>query len=125
LIATGRPARVRRSTLPRRSRLLSGNEFRHVLRTRRAESNRLFRIHWRRRESDAEPRLGLAIARRVARRAVDRNRIKRCARETYRLRRDRLPAMDFVVMAKPPAVGADTGELARALDQLWLRFESQ
>jgi len=69
--------------------------------------------------------MGLAIARRVVRRAVDRNRIKRCARDTYRRCRDRLPAMDFVVMAKPPAAGAESGELLRALDQLWLRFESQ
>jgi len=113
-------------TLPRTARLLKGSDFGSVLQTRQVESNRYFRIHWREREHpDDPPRLGLAIARRVARRAVDRNRLRRHARETFRRRRERLPAMDFVVMAKPPAIGADARELQRALDQLWLRFESK
>ncbi|MDT8409040.1 MAG: ribonuclease P protein component [Wenzhouxiangellaceae bacterium] len=68
------------------------------------------------------PRIGLAIAKRVARRAVDRNRIRRQARETFRLHRHHLPAEDFVVLAKPAAADADKPQLRQALNQLWNRF---
>lgn len=111
---------------PRRSRLLSGIEFKRVFAARRVESNRYFRIHWAVRDANGRrgPRLGLAIAKRAARRAVDRNRIRRIARETFRHRRCRLREADYVVLAKPPAAEADAQTLKIALDQLWLRFES-
>ena len=112
---------------PREARLLSGAEFKRVFSARRVESNRHFRIH---RAAAPHPergsaRLGLAISRRVARRAVDRNRIKRLVRESFRVHRSSLPAEDYVVLAKPAAVGAESRALHASLDQLWLRFESQ
>ena len=119
--------------LPRQARLLSGVEFKRVFDARQVESNRYFRIHWAVRPepehrplpcSSGRARLGLAIAKRVARRAVDRNRIRRIARETFRRRRHSMPPVDFVVLAKPPAAEADSRTLKLALEQLWLRFES-
>jgi len=112
---------------PREARLLSGAEFKRVFGTRQVESNRYFRIHWvaQREDGSQEPRLGLAIAKRVVRRAVDRNRIRRIARETFRLRRCRLHKADYVVLARTPAAEAEKKVLKVALDQLWLRFESQ
>lgn len=111
---------------PREARLLSGVEFKRVFDARQVESNRYFRIHWAEPADRAAsaPRLGLAIAKRVARRAVDRNRIRRVARETFRLRRQQLRPADYIVLARPPAVTADSHMLKLALDQLWLRFES-
>lgn len=112
---------------PREARLLSGVEFKRVFDARQVESNRYFRIHWAGPEQDQPvtgPRLGLAIAKRVARRAVDRNRIRRAARETFRLRRQALRPVDYVVLAKPPVADADARTLKLALEQLWLRFES-
>jgi len=122
-----------RAGFPREVRLLSGVEFKRVFDARQVESNRYFRIHWAARsESEYRParcpsvgaRLGLAIAKRVARRAVDRNRIRRIARESFRQRRHRLRSADFVVLAKPAATEADSRTLKLALEQLWLRFES-
>ena len=118
---------------PREARLLSGADFKRVFDARQVESNRYFRIHWAVRAapeggpvtgSPDGARLGLAIAKRVARRAVDRNRIRRVARETFRQRRHLLRPVDFVVLAKPPATEADSRTLKLALEQLWLRFES-
>jgi len=110
---------------PREARVLSGIDFRRVFANRRVESNRYFRIHWAPRAGagSASPRLGLAIAKRVASRAVDRNRIRRIARETFRHRRRQLRDADYVVVASPPAADADKRTLKDALDQLWLRFE--
>ncbi len=48
----------------------------------------------------SKARLGLAISKKVHRLAVDRNRFKRIARETFRLQRQYLDNWDFVVMAR-------------------------
>ena len=47
-----------------------------------------------------KPRLGLAISKKVHRLAIDRNRFKRIARETFRLKRQHLDNWDFVVMVR-------------------------
>ena len=47
------------------------------------------------------PRLGLIVAKKVLRRAVDRNRVKRVIRESFRKRRG-LPALDIVVRLTEP-----------------------
>lgn len=69
-------------------------------------------------------RLGLTISRRVAKRAVDRNRLKRIARESFRLQRA-LPAWDFVVMAKPGADQGEPGALRASLDRHFERLNAQ
>lgn len=62
------------------------------------------------------PRLGMVIAKRLLARAVDRNRVKRCVRESFRQVLQELPACDFVVrlIAKPVA-GDEARDLSRAL----------
>ena len=64
------------------------------------------------------PRLGLIVAKRILRRAVDRNRVKRCVRESFRLVLPELPACDFVVrlLVKPTA-----GDEARDLMKTFKR----
>jgi len=113
---------------PREARLLSGAEFKRVFGARQVVSNRYFHIHWADHSPNDHPvegpRLGLAIARRVARRAVDRNRIRRVARETFRLQRHALRPADYVVLARAQASDADERTLKLALVKLWLRFES-
>jgi ribonuclease P protein component len=47
-----------------------------------------------------DARLGLLVTRRHASRASDRNRIKRCVREAFRLEQSRLGAVDLLV--RPP-----------------------
>ncbi len=108
-----------RLILPRESRLLSGGDFRRVFDQRRVVSNDLFRIHF----ADAEQaRLGMAVSRRVSPRAVVRNRIRRQVRESFRLTRNGLAMLDFVVLAKPAAAAANRHRLRQAIDQLWQRF---
>ena len=70
-------------------------------------------------------RLGLAIAKKRARRAVDRNRIKRVARESFRHVRAALGDRQVVIMNRDAAREADTVELRRALDVLWSRLLRQ
>jgi ribonuclease P protein component len=46
------------------------------------------------------PRLGMLVSRRHASRAVERNRIKRCIREAFRLEQERMGPLD--VLVRPP-----------------------
>ena len=67
------------------------------------------------------PRLGLAVPRRVARRAVARHRLKRQIRESFRLNAERLYGLDVVVLVRPGAEKMNStclrGLLARAWDR--------
>ncbi len=68
------------------------------------------------------PRLGLTVSKRVARFAVQRNRIKRLIRENFRLQQADLPALDIVVMAKSQANDADNQTLRDSLARHWQRL---
>lgn len=65
------------------------------------------------------PRLGLSVAARIIGTAVERNRIKRVVRESFRLHQDELPSVDIVVNARNGAKSATNLELRRSLEQHW------
>lgn len=75
--------------------------------------------------SGPSARLGLAISSRNVPRAVDRNRIKRAARESFRHARESLPARDVVLMAKGGAAKARAPELREMLERLWQKLKSR
>jgi len=72
-----------------------------------------------------QPRLGLAIAKKHMRRAVDRNRIKRQIRESFRVYKDTLPAVDVVVLAKHLTNKKTNTELANVLKDHWQNLVKQ
>ena len=57
------------------------------------------------------PRLGLLVTRKHAARAVERNRIKRCLREAFRLEQERLGPLD--VLVRPPYGVQPSAEMIR------------
>jgi ribonuclease P protein component len=60
-------------------------------------------------------RLGLVVGKRALRRAHDRNRAKRVLRETFRRRRESLPAMDIVILVTGDAGNRAYREALEAL----------
>lgn len=68
------------------------------------------------------PRLGLVIAKKHVRNATDRNRIKRIARETFRLCRRQLPAVDAVALARPGIADLDKAALAKLFNIQWRKL---
>ena len=70
-------------------------------------------------------RLGLAIATKAAGNSVERNRVRRVIRETFRLRQHQLPALDLVVSARGAVAGAKNAVLRSSLDTLWDRVKEQ
>jgi ribonuclease P protein component len=67
----------------------------------------------------------MAISRRHARTAVERNRIKRLVRETFRQRRAVLPPVDVVVMLRSATAGTPTVDLRMRLERLWTLLQDR
>jgi ribonuclease P protein component len=69
--------------------------------------------------AEGVPRLGLAVAVRVAGGAVERNRIRRVIKESFRLHQEQIPPVDLVVSARPRARAAPGKQLHESLAELW------
>jgi ribonuclease P protein component len=71
------------------------------------------------------PRLGLAVAVRIAGSGVERNRIRRVIRESFRLHQHELPSVDLIVSARGRAKDAPRRELHANLVELWKKVTAQ
>lgn len=67
-------------------------------------------------------RLGLVIAKKNVRLAVQRNRIKRIAREVFRNLPESTPSLDVVLLARRGLDQLDNAELSTILRQQWQRL---
>ncbi len=67
------------------------------------------------------PRLGLIIAKKNVRLAVQRNRLKRHIRETFRLRQDQLGSVDVIALARKGLHELDDRQLDQLLNKQWNR----
>jgi ribonuclease P protein component len=85
----------------RRYRLSRSRDFDAVYRHGRSVSTRFLVLYWFPRDDEGEPRLGIAVPK-GAGSAVERNRVKRRLRETWRERVDGVPSgRDYVLIARP------------------------
>jgi ribonuclease P protein component len=117
-------ALVPRSTgFSSRQRLHTSKDFGRVFADPARSSDRYFTILARPNSRDGA-RLGLTISRRAAKKAVDRNKLKRLAREAFRMQQS-LPAWDFVVLAKVGADRTDRRLLRESLDRLFTHLKAQ
>lgn len=107
--------------LPRDARVRRAGDFAALRQASGRLGGRCFSVRWRPNGLD-HARLGLAVSKRVSKRAVDRNRIKRLVRESFRRARHGLPPIDLVVMAREAAAAAPGNDLLAELDALWRRL---
>jgi ribonuclease P protein component len=107
-----------RHAFNRRQRLIKGTEFAAVFAARRSLRSRSYLVMSLANEL-GHARLGMVVAKRQLRRAVDRNRMRRIIREIFRLYSPELPALDVVVklQAVPPD-GEAGAELSKLLARL-------
>ena len=75
--------------------------------------------------SAAAPRLGLVIAKKNIRLAVERNRIKRLIRESFRQQQHQLPAIDAIVLARKGLDKLSNHEIETTLKQLWQKTQKK
>lgn len=103
---------------PRSHRLLKPAEFSRVFRRSQRSADRLFTV-LATPNRVGHPRLGLAIAKKAAPLAVQRNRVKRIARERFRLVQAQLPNVDLVVLARPGIGRCTNRKIATSLSRLF------
>ena len=109
---------------PRLARLTKAGDFRSVFALATKSSDPCFTV-LARCNSRQPARLGLAISKRNARRAVDRNRLKRVIRESFRHCRYGLHGFDFVVLSRRGALTSSNDELTSSLSKHWERIRDQ
>ena len=111
------------SSFAKSRRLLKASQYRHVFDQAIRSGDACFTV-LARANNLGHARLGLAISKKKARKAVSRNRLKRIVRESFRQRHD-LPAVDIVVLAGKQAVHADNSRLFASLAAHWQRIGEQ
>lgn len=68
------------------------------------------------------PRLGLIVAKKIARSAVKRNQIKRIIRESFRLKQQNLVGLDILIIAYKGIDNLDKVELRSHLERGWSKL---
>ncbi|MGD2119935.1 MAG: ribonuclease P protein component [Chromatiales bacterium] len=106
------------------NRLLRAVEFQSVFEHPVRSVDACFTILAKQNQS-ATARLGLAISKKNLRRAVDRNRIKRLARESFRRNAAGLAGLDLVIMAKQSTATRHNAELLESLQNHWSKLASK
>ncbi|MCW8948353.1 MAG: ribonuclease P protein component [Sedimenticola sp.] len=101
-------------------RLLKPAEFKQVFQKSRRSSDRNFTVLFLA-NGKSHARLGAAIAKKILKRAVDRNLVKRVVRESFRLRQQELAGFDFVVLCGRGVKLDDKQRLRESLDKHWSR----
>jgi len=108
------------ATFPRSRRLLKPDEYRRVFSDGRRSADSLFLVLARPNGMN-DARLGLAVSKKASRRAVDRNRIKRLIRESFRQHQPSLSGLDLVVVSRSGATGSENSACFESLRQHWRR----
>ena len=99
-------------------RLITASDYRQVfVKPKKASTPELNFLYVKNNQSTS--RLGLAIAKKQLPLAVDRNRVKRLIRESFRKHRLQLNSLDIVVMARKSLLNMDNTQVRQQLDKLW------
>jgi ribonuclease P protein component len=107
--------------LPREARIRRAGDFAVLRQASGRLGGRCFSVRYRQNDV-GHARLGLAISKRVSKRAVERNRIKRLVRESFRRARHALPPVDVLVTARDHACVELGPALLAELDALWRKL---
>lgn len=114
------------SSFPRKMRLLSSEDFDRVFKkpVRFGFAAKGILILVRPNELD-HPRLGLIVPKKVLKRAVWRNNVKRIVRESFRLSQDSLPNVDLVFLAKQNIGDVSNRDLSSTIKWLLKKVSRQ
>ena len=113
-----------RQGFARRQRLLSAAAFDAVYARRQRVGDDCFTVNSAP-NTLGHARLGLSIGARTAGNSVNRNRVKRVVRESFRHASITLPAVDLVVGARNGARTAHNAQLRESLDGLFKKIRER
>lgn len=115
---------AQRYNYPRESRLLTPRHFSHVFEKAIPATSPTITLLARHNDLD-HARLGVTIPKKKVKLAVNRNRIKRCIRESFRLNAHSLPNVDIIVIGKHGINDLDNKQLHDHLNSLWKRISKR
>ena len=105
-------------------RLVSSTEYQLVISHACGSKDALFFVYARENGRQLS-RLGVTVSRRVAPRAVDRNRIKRAIRESFRHQENILTGLDIVTIARRATKRLEAKQLFISLGRHWRTVDQQ
>jgi len=105
----------------RESRLLTPDHFKVVFSKPTRFHSQHFTVLIRKNTLDHN-RLGFAIAKKRVKHAVQRNRIKRIVKESFRLNQHNLPTVDMVIMAKSGIDQLDNQAIKQQIEKIWRKI---
>lgn len=102
-------------------RLCKTDEYSSVFAFRKVLRGRFFALHYKP-SGGTGARLGVVVAKKLAKRAVLRNLIKRMAREHFRHAREMLPCHDLILRLNAPARAVSKADLRTDMAALFRRL---
>ena len=112
---------VARALFGKQSRLLKAADFQWVFRRAKRLSSPYLTLLYRS-QSRGCPRLGLVIAKKSLKHAVDRNRFKRICREQFRHHQHQLPTIDVIIISRKALKTFDNATLHQQLVALFAQL---
>lgn len=115
---------VKPHSFPPSVRLHVSAEYQAVFKGAKRLTSPHLRLHAHVRAEATVPRLGVTVSKKVDKRAVGRNRIKRITREFFRHEKAFLPPGDYVLLVQPGAKALANEEIRTQLQTLFERARS-
>ncbi|MBR9827069.1 MAG: ribonuclease P protein component [Oceanospirillales bacterium] len=106
---------------PRQLRMLTGGDFKRVFDRAVVKVPEKHLLILARPNDLGHARIGFVMSKKNVRRAVQRNRIRRVIRESFRLHQHQLPALDMIILARKGLDELDNPDLHAMIIRCWSR----
>jgi ribonuclease P protein component len=113
------------NTFPKSIRLLNAKDYSDVFSSVDIKLSTQYFLCLARKRSSSNPRLGIIVAKKNVRLAVNRNRVKRLLRESFRIHKREIPCYDIVMLAKHSSNNADAEKISKELQYVWRKLKQK